>query len=295
MSYQTIFKRLMMLNQTRSSQTFQDHYNMQVSLFQEMTAKLTQYQNRETTSKLQVETSQLIEKNTPYFSQKDTSARFLSQEQIFEILKNCTNLEQTKKDYIALLYQDALFFNELSINTQDQEEKKIYKGKIQEILQNIKNVKNYTPKQKTQKENTSLTKNQLIFLEQSNHRITILEELQKEIPISLYPDFLVLLSSLENGTLKGYKNLTAKSFDQVSTKFARVFFYKLNRSDYLVLSAIQKNFYSQKHYREKLNRLENIIKNESSYYLDLLNQEQFIFQQNIIRDQIYSLLRKREL
>jgi len=295
MSYQTITKRLMMLNQEPNHQSPKEHYNMQLSLFQELQQELAIYNQREQVSKLKI-TIPTKEESKEKNEKKETTnnPRFFKRDQILEILKRSENLPATKQEYISYLYIDALTLNQLAINSLDKAEKAIYRNEIREILQLITEIKNFTWTPNPQIITTGSKLKKFVFLEQSNQRITVLEDLQKSIPLELYPEFLTLFQSLENETLKRYKNLTPKSFSQVSTKCARLFFTKLNPDYFLILSAIQKDFYTQKHYKEKLNRLDHIVKEQQNNYLAQLQNEAFLKKQEETKNQIDILLRKKE-
>lgn len=296
MSYQTIFKKLMALNETNSFSTYNDYYNMQVAELQELQEKLKLYQRREETGKLIVDPISLKREIDSPTSKKSRTLAFQSFDQVQNTLKASTsnNLELTKKECVEMLYQQALTLNDLAVHSNNTEEKAIYKQEIQKILDMIEKVKNYQLAKNAIPKTTINFQNRLVFLEQSNHRIAILEELQKEIPISLYPEFLTLLRALENGNFKKYKYLKDKSFDQVRAGDIRVYFSKLNDSSLLISSVIQKKFYTQKHYKEKLNRLENTVKYQKDYYLEKLSDEEFMASQEKIKNQIYTLLRKKE-
>ncbi len=302
MSYQTIKERLNSLSSSKkqtnlpNSTTLQNYYNMQRTAFQEIQRELEQYKAWLNIAKKKepqhhsfdhnkIEVTPIKKKiNIPY-----------TKEKILEILENSgTLIQKTKEEMTTSLYHEALLLNNLSMNTQDLEEKEIYKEEIKQILQKIEIVKQYIPTIKQQsKEKRNIPKNQLIFFSHGN-RINILENLEKEISPLYYPDFYLLLQSIQNGTWKGYKNLVGKNFSQVSSKFARIYFIGINANHYLILSGLQKDFYSSKYYREELNRLEKICKNAKNIYQSLIENPEFIIQQNQILEQIYTLIKKGE-
>lgn len=256
MSYQEINERLKLLNQASEPEIeiiespILEHpllpkYKKQEEKLQALNEELKIYQKRRNFAKEKIELSKNL---TPTFA--DTKEKHQKVPNInlhdlkeleIELQKSESDLTQTKKYYITLLYQEALEIEQIIKDEQNKDVKENWKQEIINILQIINWIQNYKiPETEVHSyiEQNEL-KNQLVFLTSPNGRTIPLDELLT-IPIEQRKDFEILLLSIKDGTLKGYKKLHKSKLCEVSLNLARIIMRRLNQNTYLIASCFLK-------------------------------------------------------
>ena len=209
-------------------------------------------------------------------------------EEIESLLENSLDSEKSKQQILTYLYNEAIEYNKIAKeNTSLLEESK---KEILEILALIHWTQLYQKEDVGEVQKEENQQNHLIYLTSNSGRIIPVDEIEKNIPIDYYEEIKELLLSIQNGTLKGFKSLSGKKFNEVKNRKIRIYFKQMNQNTYLILSCFIKDFYTNSKYSEDKKRLNAILEAEESTYATLANNEYYLQEQQNITNFIFQLL-----
>lgn len=143
-------------------------------------------------------------------------------------------------------------------------------------------------------EDTETIENNIFYASTSSGNIRVLEEIDK-IPIEYYERFLGLLNSIKEGTFKNVKRFTTINNStyglcEVRDFKTRVIFDRIGENDYVVVTMFIKKCDNDKGYIEPLKRKIAEYKLYSDDIKEKLNDEEFIFTQKNIDEEIINKL-----
>ena len=218
-------------------------------------------------------------------------------ERIYEVLpvKKKNNYEKIVKRLILESIKNIKDVKDFILEIKDDISKNdliLLKEEIMFENKKLKYMNNYL-KQKQKDEVEIQEKNNLIFIYTTYGNIRVLEELKK-IDIEYYDNFLSLLNSIKDGTFKGVKrfsnNSSLNGFIEVRLYQTRIIFQRLDDINYAIITAFVKKTQNDKLYRDTLVRRINDYKAIEKEIKENLNNLNYIEENRIIEQDIYSIL-----
>lgn len=202
-----------------------------------------------------------------------------------EILLGLDNYTELFDELKVRLYEEIVLYANLAFK--DREAIK----DIREIIDSLRLKLSLLDSIEEQKEKSeiSLENNKLLFLETNALNIVLLESIRKNIPIEYYKKFKSLLESIANGSFKNFKRLRNGLYE-VKLLEVRILFGILKKGHYLILDAFMKKEDTSAYYKSLIsNRLNQYLKFKS-YYLQGLDNEEFLLKHEEYLANIMDLL-----
>jgi hypothetical protein len=267
-------------------------YKKQEERYQELLKELQQYQKRKQKWEKEAKKSKEFQKETKLTKkEKERALKVTSIEEIKSLLDNSFDLEKTKQQILTYLYNEAIEYNKIAKENNSSELLAETKKEILQILSLIHWIQAYQKNETIENRSKEETnQNHLIYLTSNSGRIIPLDEIEKNIPIDFYEEIKELLLSIQNGTMKGFKALSGKKFNEVKNRKIRIYFKQINQNTYLILSCFVKDFYTNSKYADDSKRLNAILEAEESTYTTLASSEFYLQEQQNITNFILELL-----
>ncbi len=277
-----------------------EYYNQQKKLFQELQTKQQIFAHRERIINTKPPKAKVLEFVPPTDNKTlQTKKRIKhsikwNKEEIKNFLENHPREQQ---EVINSLLIEASELNNILRELAAPEEKDLFIKEIKGILETIEWIKNlkFSKKEtKINKNQPSTIPNKIVFLRRNNERIEFYENILKDIPRELYNDFKVLLDSIINGTFKGSKAFFEKMYWEVSFRQARILYYQINQTTYLILTGFQKDFMQNIQYRQRLAYFDDLLKKQLNAYKLLATNPYFLETEEQVTQDIYKLLNREK-
>ena len=151
---------------------------------------------------------------------------------------------------------------------------------------------------KEEEKEEEMIKNKILLAPTPSGRIRILEDFDS-IPQEVYPGFLELIESIENGTFKGVKRLINDlnldiPISEVRGDGTRILFTRRDKNTYILVTAFQKKTMSSKGYREMVKARIQSYKQVVEEFNLLLEEESYQEEQEKEVEKMFQYLKKEE-
>ena len=137
--------------------------------------------------------------------------------------------------------------------------------------------------------------NKLIYLPKQSNQPYLYDDFKK-IAEEAYPSFIELFQSIENGTFKSLKHFNKATSNklygiwEVRGDQVRVVFDRIGKHVYVIIAAFVKKDDASKAYEEFMVLRNQIYRNNIKYLKEMINDEEFMLEQDIITCNLYSMI-----
>lgn len=216
------------------------------------------------------------------------------------ILGNDINIITIEKIKL-MLYKELIIYNKMILTTEDKIELK----ELQESIETIRTIITLLDEIELEEEEevseiVTENNNNIFFLLSDTGKIIALESLRKNIPKEYYTVIKQMINNLKTGKARDIKKLVDIEFFELRVKNhgagIRLLFDKLSNGNYIIIDCFMKKVEGVGlSIRNTLDNRNNQYKNKKEYYLNRINNPDFIKEHEGYLAEVLSLLDSKEL